>query len=213
MSDHLADIRREYGDCSITPESLADDPIDQFRTWFAQAQHAGIYEPNAMSLATVNATGQPACRVVLLKDIRDGEFVFFTDYTSRKGSEIAANGRVSLLFWWDRIHRQVRIDGTAARVPAELSDEYFGRRPIGSRLSAIASSQSQVVESRDVLEAAVSRLEVEYDGCDPPRPETWGGYSVSPCEMEFWQGRSSRLHDRVRYRRQDNGWVKDRLSP
>jgi len=204
---------RESGEPGIDPQSLLDDPLEQFRNWFADAQCAEIYEPTAMVLSTVNEDGQPSSRVVLLKDVNAQGFVFFTDYSSRKGREIESSRTVSLLFWWDRLHRQVRIEGSVAKVDAETSDRYFDIRPLGSRLSAIVSHQSQVVESRALLEERVSELERSLQGSPPQRPDRWGGYCVTPVSMEFWQGRTNRLHDRVHYHKQDSGWRKERLSP
>jgi len=214
--DSISELRRDYGNRAIDPDSLAANPIQQFVIWFKEAQQVEIYEPNAMVLATVASDGAPSARVVLLKDVDDEGFVFFSDYSSRKGLELEGDGRVALTFWWDRIHRSVRIEGQAEKVAESRSDEYFLSRPVGSRTSATASMQSRVIASRSVLEEEVARLEQEYGDAGPPRPDRWGGHTVKPQRIEFWQGRSNRLHDRVRYERDaldSSDWIKRRLSP
>ncbi len=215
-SDKISQLRKDYGNRAIDPETMLADPIEQFRTWFQQAQQAEIYEPNAMVLATVAKDGAPSARVVLLKGLDENGFTFFTDYSSRKGSDLAADERVALTFWWDRIHRSVRIEGQAEQVSDQVSDEYFSSRPVGSRISATASMQSSTIASREVLEREVSALTSQYGDDGPPRPQRWGGYLVRPQVIEFWQGRSSRLHDRVRYQRDalnSHDWLRQRLSP
>ncbi len=214
MTDRLAELRRDYGDREIDPATLLEDPIDQFRAWFREAEEAEIYEPNGMVLSTCSPNGIPSSRVVLLKQLSADGFVFFTDYGSHKGREILANPHVALVFWWDRIHRQVRVTGIAEQVAAELSDHYFQSRPLGSRISAIASHQSQVVASRAELETAAEEVRAGVGPSESPaRPERWGGFLVRPRTVEFWQGRSNRLHDRVLYTRQPTGWARVRLSP
>jgi len=215
-SKRISELRRDYGNRAIDPDSLAMDPIQQFRLWFNEAQEVEIYEPNAMVLASVASDGAPSARVVLLKDIDDDGFVFFTDYSSRKGIELAAEDRVALTFWWDRIHRSVRIEGQAEKVPERRSDDYFKSRPVGSRTSAAASMQSTIIASRRLLEDEVKVLEETHGDAGPPRPDRWGGYKVRPQQIEFWQGRSNRLHDRVVYQRDaldSPEWIKRRLSP
>jgi pyridoxamine 5'-phosphate oxidase len=198
----------------LREDEVDPDPIAQFRSWFAAAAEAGIRLPEAMVLATATAAGRPSVRTVLLKEIEAGTFVFFTNYESRKGRELAENPRAALLFYWDSLGRQVRIEGTVEELPAEASDAYFRTRPLGSRLSAWASRQSEVVSSRAVLEERVAALAAEHPSGDVPRPPYWGGYRLHPDELELWQHREDRLHDRLRYRREaGGGWKLERLSP
>ena len=190
------------------------DPIAAFRDWFNDAQQADFNEPSAMTLATVSATGRPSARMVLLKDFDENGFVFFTNYESRKGQELAASPWASLVFWWDKLYRQVRIDGAVTTVDASDSDAYFATRPRGSQISAIASPQSTVIANRELLEHRVQELDDEFGDRTVPRPEYWGGYCVVPQEIEFWQGQDDRLHDRWLYRRDAAGsWVIERLAP
>ena len=207
-------MRVSYERDALDRADLAPDPAAQFRRWFAEAVASGTPEPNAMTLATVDADGGPSARVVLLKEVdADGAFVFYTNYESRKGVALAAHPRAALVFWWPPLERQVRVEGRVERVEPGVSDAYFAVRPRASQLGAAASPQSQVVESRAVLEAAFERAEAVSAGADVARPAFWGGYRVWPETVEFWQGRRSRLHDRLRYRRQGDGWAVDRLAP
>jgi pyridoxamine 5'-phosphate oxidase len=204
-ADHARPLREDEVD---------PDPIVQFRSWFATAAEAGIRLPEAMVLATATSAGRPSARTVLLKEIGADTFVFFTNYESRKGRELAQNPRAALLFYWDSLGRQVRIEGTVERLPAEESEAYFRTRPLGSRLSAWASRQSDVVPNRAILEERVAALAAEHPNGDVPLPPYWGGYRLDPDELELWQHREDRLHDRLRYRREaGGGWKLERLSP
>lgn len=210
----MADLRREYMQQGLAEADLDADPFRQFRVWFDAAVAAGLPEPNAMTLATASPEGQPSARMVLLKGLDESGFVFYTNYESRKGDELAANPRAALVFFWVELARQVRIEGRVERVSLAESDTYFASRPEGSRLGAWASRQSQVIAGRETLERRLRALEAEYAEQGIPRPPYWGGYCVIPATLEFWQGRPNRLHDRLRYRRLDDGsWVIERLSP
>lgn len=190
------------------------DPIRQFRQWLDLARDAGVKEPTAMTLATATAKGHPSARVVLLKGIDQRGFVFYTNYLSRKGRELAANPRAALVLYWPALDRQVRITGRVSKLSAAESDEYFNSRPAGSRFSAAVSPQSSVIESRAALERKLAKLKAQYPGAAPPRPKHWGGYLVRPTEIEFWQQGEHRLHDRLRYRRLRNGsWNMEQLAP
>lgn len=199
---------------TLSEDQVADSPIRQFSRWWDEAIASEIYEVNAMTLATASADGVPSARIVLLKDFDEQGFVFFTNYESEKGREIAANPQVSLLFFWKELERQVRINGTASKIAAEESDAYFNSRPAGSRIGALASPQSKVVSSRDELELRYSEIEKQFAEGEIVRPAHWGGYRVKPGSFEFWQGRSSRMHDRICYRGHENGsWRIVRLAP
>jgi pyridoxamine 5'-phosphate oxidase len=189
------------------------DPLAQFRRWYADAERAGIRMPQAMALATASGDGAPSARMVLLKGVEDGEFVFYTGYVSRKSGELEQNPRAALLFYWDPLGRQVRVEGTVGRVSAQESDAYFATRPRGAQLAAAASRQSAVLSNREELDARVAELEQHYAGGDVPRPEHWGGYRLAPEVYEFWQHREERAHDRLRYRREGDDWILERLSP
>jgi pyridoxamine 5'-phosphate oxidase len=191
---------------------LDPDPVAQLRRWLDEARTAGAELPEAMTLATATRDGAPSARMVLLKDADEGGLTFFTGYASRKGAELAENPRAALVLYWHRLGRQVRVEGSVSRVPEADSDEYFRSRPVGSRLSAAVSPQSEVIDSREALEAAAERLGREV-GEDVPRPESWGGYRLVPTLWEFWQHRLDRLHDRFRYRPGDGGWIVERLAP
>src|SRR5262245_27454283 len=195
-------------------ESDADpDPVRQFQRWFDAAVAAGLPEPNAMTLATCTADGVPSARIVLLKICDERGLAFFTNYRSRKGRELANNPRAALVFFWPALERQVRVEGRVELVSADESDAYFASRPVNSRLGAWASDQSAVIPSREELERKQRELEAQFPDGRVPRPPHWGGYRVVPDVFEFWQGRPSRLHDRLRYRRVEGRWVIERLSP
>ncbi len=189
------------------------DPLVQFERWYEDAVRAGIRMPQAMALATASGDGAPSARMVLLKGLELGEFVFFTGYVSRKAGELAENPRAALLFYWDPLGRQVRVEGTVRRVSAAESDAYFATRPRGAQLAAVASRQSAVLSSREELDERVAELEERYAGDEVPRPEHWGGYRLAPELYEFWQHREDRAHDRLRYRREGGDWILERLSP
>ncbi|HLT87485.1 MAG TPA: pyridoxamine 5'-phosphate oxidase [Sphingobacterium sp.] len=210
----IAAIREDYCKYKLDEKDVLSSPIEQFQRWFEEARHAEVVEPNAMVLATVGEDGFPSSRVVLLKDIKPSGFSFFTNYHSRKGQAMAKQKKVSLLFFWPELQRQVRIEGWAEKLLSEDSDEYFASRPRGSRIGAIASPQSQVITDRKVLETRVEELMTEYaEQENIERPAFWGGYLVSPLRMEFWQGRSNRLHDRIEYVFQQGDWIIQRLAP
>ena len=206
-------LRREYSRARLTERDVASDPITQFQIWFEQARASGLAEPNAMTLATATPDGAPSARIVLLKGVDERGLVFFTDYRSRKGEELRVNPRAALVFHWQELERQVRVTGTVERVTQTESEAYFRSRPLGSRIGAWCSHQSTVIESRDVLEQRLSELERDFASGDVPLPPYWGGFRVAPETVEFWQGRPNRLHDRIRYVREENGWRLERLAP
>ena len=210
----LSDIRREYAHATLSERDIDPDPIRQFERWFDDARAAEVPELNAMTLATATAGGLPSARIVLLKGVDARGFVFFTDYRSQKGAELDANPRAALVFYWAALERQVRVTGPTSRVGRDESAAYFNSRPLGSRLSAMASHQSSTIASRAVLETRAAALAREYAGGAPEIPAYWGGTRVTPETVEFWQGRPNRLHDRLRYQRDPGGaWRIDRLSP
>src|SRR4051794_12121297 len=210
----LADLRKEYTRMGLSEADVDPDPIRQFHTWLGQALAAQVPEPNAMTLATATPDGWPSARVVLLKAVDADGFTFHTNYDSRKGRELAANPRAALVFYWHELERQVRVEGTAERASAGESDAYFRTRPVGSQLGARASRQSGALRSRAELEQRLAEWTREYAGREVPRPPFWGGFRVRPLVVEFWQGRPSRLHDRIVYRRlEPPGWRIERLSP
>ncbi|MFA6060385.1 MAG: pyridoxamine 5'-phosphate oxidase [Taibaiella sp.] len=225
ISEHISKIRANYQQATLSETEVGDDPLLFFQKWFSEAEASGITEVNAMTLATANMWGLPSARIVLLKGLDEEGFVFFTNYESEKGRQIAEEDSVALLFFWKELERQVRIEGVARKISAQESDTYFHSRPKGSQIGAIASPQSQVIEGRTELEEKVKELEAQYADSEIPRPEYWGGYRVIPEKVEFWQGRNNRLHDRIVFYREpetDNGegelpgysaWEKFRLAP
>ncbi|MEQ1515826.1 MAG: pyridoxamine 5'-phosphate oxidase [Usitatibacteraceae bacterium] len=208
----LADLRTDYKLATLDESEVAASPFAQFGKWFDEATKSEVPEPNAMTLATCDSAGHPSARVVLIKDFDERGMVFFTNYKSHKGQDLTANNRAALLFFWPELERQIRIEGSVETVSAADSDAYYQSRPLLSRIGAWASPQSQVLASRDALEARFSAFSAEH-GENPPRPQHWGGYRVVPRSFEFWQGRRSRLHDRICYRLTDGKWKIERLAP
>ena len=225
MSNEIADIRKDYKLASLEEADVAANPIDQFTRWWNEAVASQIDEVNAMTLATANAAGVPAARIVLLKGYNPNGFIFFTNYESDKGKNLAQNPQAALVFFWKELERQIRIEGTVEKVSAEESDRYFNSRPASSRIGAWASPQSAVIENRMVIEQNVERYSSIFANDSIERPDHWGGYIVKPKSIEFWQGRSSRLHDRIKYTlensaynaatdtRSDASWKIERLAP
>jgi pyridoxamine 5'-phosphate oxidase len=214
MAMHIADIRKEYRLETLDESKVSSDPIEQFGYWWDEALKSEIEEVNAMTLATANSDAVPAARIVLLKGFDRKGFVFFTNYESNKAADLEMNPRASLVFFWKELERQVRISGPVEKVTEEESDHYFSSRPKGSRIGAWASPQSSVISSRQIIEEKVAALQQSFEGKEIPRPLHWGGYRVKPLNIEFWQGRSSRLHDRIQYTLQHDGsWKIARLAP
>lgn len=212
MSTSIADLRINYSRQQLLETDVDPDPIQQFRHWLDQAIAAQLLEPNAMTLATATKAGVPSARIVLLKGL-DAGFVFYTNYDSRKGQELAANPQVALVFLWHELERQVRVEGHVEQIADSETEAYFQSRPIASQLGAWASDQSRVIPNREVLEQSYQALATKYQNQPVPRPPHWGGYRVMPHQIEFWQGRRSRLHDRLRYRLVDQNWEIERLAP
>ena len=213
MNSSIADLRKDYTLQELNETEVDPNPFVQFQRWFDQAVAAQLPEPNAMTVATATKEGIPSARIVLLKGFDDRGFVFYTNYNSHKAQELIDNPHAALVFLWTELERQIRIVGSVEKTSAEESDAYFYSRPIGSRLGAWTSEQSQVISSRDVLEQRLTELKAHYEHQEIPRPPHWGGFRVKPIAIEFWQGRSSRLHDRLRYQLQNGEWLLDRLSP
>lgn len=211
--DRAANLRIEYESNGLDEAQADPDPYVQFETWFGQALTADLGEPTAMFLATATKEGKPSVRAVLYKGMFQGGFTFYSNYESRKASELNENPAAAGVFWWQPLHRQVRLEGSVHQLPTDVSDAYFSTRPPGSRLAAAVSPQSRVVPDRKWLEEAYQRLESSHPDGDPRRPDTWGGYVLNPDTFEFWQGRPNRLHDRLRYRRDGETWTRERLAP
>ena len=211
---NLAEIRKEYSKATLDINNVSSDPIHQFNKWFDEAVNAKVLEPNAMSLATVSNDNRPSCRIVLLKGIEENKFVFYTNYQSHKGKELENNPVCALTFFWPELERQIRIEGITGRVPENRSIEYFQSRPLGSQVGAWASPQSSIIENRMILEDRAKQIEKRFEGNKVlPKPHQWGGYEVDPLLIEFWQGRESRLHDRLEYLKLDGSWKVHRLAP
>lgn len=214
MDRTVADLRKDYTLQELNETEVDPNPVIQFQKWFDQVCSVDIPEPNAMTVATVSSEGKPSARMVLLKAYDGRGFVFYTNYNSRKGQELIANPHAALVFWWAQLERQVRITGSVEKISAQESDEYFHSRPFKSRLGAWTSNQSEIVSSRQTLEQRLQQLQAKYEDLEVPRPPHWGGFRVIPAEIEFWQGRSSRLHDRLLYsKNNDSTWKIERLSP
>lgn len=212
MNKSIADIRKEYKLQTLDEKDVSANPFDQFTKWWDEASESNIDEINAMTLATADKSGKPSARVVLLKGFDENGFVFFTNYTSTKGRELAENPYCSLVLFWKELQRQVCIEGTVEKLSAGKSDEYFNSRPAGSRIGAWASPQSQPIENRKILDENIAKYQQQF-GEQIPRPVHWGGYCVNPYRIEFWQGRTSRLHDRIMYEWKEGRWVIYRLAP
>jgi pyridoxamine 5'-phosphate oxidase len=213
MHKNISTIRQDYLLASLQEEDTFDDPILQFHKWFQEAVDSAIDEVNAMTLATVDASHKPHARIVLLKGVEENQFVFFTNYHSHKGHQIDSNANVSLVFFWKELQRQVRIDGVIEKISEKESTDYFHSRPKESQIGAWASHQSQILETRAALENRFAELTKEYSTKAVPKPPHWGGYGLNPTSIEFWQGRASRLHDRILYEIVDGNWTKVRLNP
>jgi len=209
----ISSIRKDYQLQSLSESDVQQDPFAQFAQWWKEAVASEIDEVNAMTLSTVTAEGKPSARIVLLKGFDEKGFVFFTNYESNKGEQLSANPFASLVFFWKELERQVRIEGICEKVSEQESDDYFHSRPIGSQLGACASPQSRIIESRSIIENNLEKLQDQYKDMEIPRPAHWGGFRVVPNTLEFWQGRSSRLHDRIKYLKEDQSWKIVRLAP
>ena len=212
MAD-IAGIRKDYKLKTLNEADVAAEPIAQFSQWWQEAVASDILEVNAMAVSTVNSLGQPTSRIVLLKDYSNEGFTFYSNYQSNKAADLETSTHVALLFFWKELERQIRIEGVAEKVPESVSDAYFASRPFGSKIGAWASPQSSVIQNRELLEANTSALEQQYSNGEVDRPPHWGGYIVRPNAVEFWQGRSNRLHDRIKYTKEINGWQLSRLAP
>jgi pyridoxamine 5'-phosphate oxidase len=208
----LSDLRKSYMKGSLSEEDVQSNPIEQFHIWFKQARDSDIPEPNAMTVASADANGKPSARIVLIKEVTEAGFVFFTNYDSHKGQDLTANPHAALLFFWPELERQIRIEGIVEKLSESESDEYYHSRPLDSRIGAWASPQSQIISGRTQLVTKAAEYALKF-ALNPPRPPHWGGFRVKPELMEFWQGRPSRLHDRIQYSRTDSAWKIDRLAP
>jgi pyridoxamine 5'-phosphate oxidase len=210
--NELADIRKEYKYASLDEADVSANPVEQFARWFAEAKSSKVLEPNAMTLATIDRNGKPSARIVLVKGADEHGFTFFTNYESRKGEALAAHDDAALLFFWPELERQIRIEGVVTKIAPQVSSDYYASRPLGSKIGAWASPQSRVIPNRGVLQTAWDEA-AKLHGDHPPRPPHWGGYCLTPSYFEFWQGRESRLHDRVVYTQAGGAWQRARLAP
>jgi len=210
---NIPNLRQNYASSTLEEANADKDPFKQFQTWFDEAVAADFMEPNAMNIATVNSAGELSSRMVLLKGFDPSGFVFFTNYESNKANDLASTKQCALTFWWDKLHRQVRVRGSVEKIKREETVEYFHSRPRGSQIGAIASKQSSVIENYAFLESEYKKIEEKYEGQEIPCPDRWGGYRVLPEQFEFWQGRPNRLHDRLRYTKINADWKIERLSP
>lgn len=210
---NIAEIRKDYTLHELSESNLLSDPIAQFQLWFQQALDAQVNEPNAMTLATVNSAGMPSARIVLLKGIEQHSFVFFTNYKSQKGNELVQNKHAAVVFFWPELQRQIRIEGTVEKISKEASAAYFKSRPFESQIGAVVSAQSSKIENREVLEKAFEKMKNECQEAAIQKPENWGGFSIKPTKIEFWQGRASRLHDRLCFVYENENWTLNRLAP
>jgi len=211
--EYIQNLRQDYRSASLAESDVDQNPFIQFEKWFKEALDAQLFEPNVMTLATADLSGRPSARILLLKGFDENGFVFFTNYDSKKGKELAENPQAAMVFFWGDLERQVRIEGTITKVDEEESTAYFHSRPKGSQIGATASTQSSVIPNREVLEDRVTALTEEFSEKEVPRPANWGGYRLKPDLIEFWQGRSSRLHDRINYEAVDGSWIINRLAP
>ncbi|NQX56616.1 pyridoxamine 5'-phosphate oxidase [Pedobacter panaciterrae] len=211
--ENIQNLRQDYRSASLSENDVDSNPILQFKKWFQDAVSSQLYEPNVMTLATSDRFGKPTARIVLLKGIDEDGFVFYTNYESKKGRDLVENPQAALVFFWPELERQVRIEGVVSKVSEETSSEYFHSRPIGSQIGAMASPQSKVISDRESLERKVEQLTTQYADQEIPRPLHWGGYLVEPTHIEFWQGRPSRLHDRIVYDLVEGSWIINRLAP
>lgn len=211
-TDDIANLRKQYSKKSLSSSGVNSDPFKQFTKWFSETLKSGFYEPNGMAMATSSKEGKPSVRMVLLKDFDEKGFVFYSNYKSKKGKELESNPFASLLFYWDSLERQIRIEGKVEKVSKKESEDYFNTRPLKSRVGAWASNQSTVIEGRSVIMKEFLKYLAKFGG-NVPLPPTWGGYRLIPDSFEFWQGRPNRLHDRITYTRQKTGWKIERLAP
>ena len=212
-NEYLQNLRQDYKSATLDESDVDNNPITQFKSWFDHAVSAKIYEPNVMTLATADKAGKPDARIVLLKGVDEDGFRFYTNYLSQKGKELKRNPQACLVFFWPELERQVRIEGTVEKLDKEASEQYFYSRPKDSQIGAIASPQSQIIPNRAFLEEKVAEITLKNEGKTIAKPAHWGGYIVKPTRIEFWQGRSNRLHDRINYEWIKNEWVKSRLAP